>query len=122
MKKSGLFIDTQRGYIDRFSGRIMFSIYNTSGNIIAFAGRIFQMENSAKYINSPETSIYRKSKILYGIHETKHFIRERKSAIIVEGYMDFLQLYQANIKNIVAVSGTAFTPDHALQLKRFCKK
>ena len=120
MKQSGLFIDTKAGYMDRFNGRIMFSIPNSSGKIAAFAGRVFESDDPAKYINSPETPLYNKSKILYGLHESKHAIRESKSAIVVEGYLDFLQLYQSGIHNIVAVSGTAFTLQHALQLKRFC--
>jgi DNA primase len=122
MKNSGLFIDTKRGYIDRFRGRIMFSIFNSAGKISAFAGRVFESEDPAKYINSPETPIYNKSKILYGLHETKQNIRNKKSVIVVEGYLDFLQLYQSGIKNIVAISGTAFTNQHALQIKRFCEK
>ncbi|SVA92988.1 uncharacterized protein METZ01_LOCUS145842, partial [marine metagenome] len=120
MKQSGLFIDTKAGYIDRFNGRIMFSIPNSTGKITAFAGRVFESDEPAKYVNSPETPLYNKSKILYGLHESKHAIRENKSAIVVEGYLDFLQLYQSGIHNVVAVSGTAFTSQHALQLKRFC--
>ena len=122
MKNSGLFIDTKNGYMDRFRGRIMFSIFNSAGKITAFAGRVFNSDDPAKYINSPETPIYNKSKILYGLHETKQNIRNEKSVIIVEGYLDFLQLYQSGIKNVVAISGTAFTDQHALQIKRFCEK
>ena len=121
MKQSGLFIDTRGGYMDRFRGRIMFSIANSAGKIAAFAGRVFESDDPAKYINSPETPIYNKSKILYGLHETKQKIRNSKSVIVVEGYLDFLQLYQSGIHNIVAVSGTAFTDQHALQIKRFCE-
>lgn len=122
MRSSGLFIDTKTGYMDRFRGRIMFSIFNSAGKITAFAGRVFKSDDPAKYINSPETPIYNKSKILYGLHETKQNIRNQKSVIVVEGYLDFLQLYQAGIKNIVAISGTAFTDQHALQIKRFCEQ
>ena len=122
MKQSGLFIDTKSGYMDRFRGRIMFSISNSTGKVAAFAGRVFESDDPAKYINSPETPIYNKSKILYGLHETKQIIRNSKSVIVVEGYLDFLQLYQSGIHNIVAVSGTAFTDQHALQIKRFCEK
>jgi len=120
MKQSGLFIDTKSGYMDRFNGRIVFSIPNSSGKVAAFAGRVFESDDPAKYVNSPVTPIYNKSKILYGLHETKQVIRESKSVIVVEGYLDFLQLYQSGIHNCVAVSGTAFTDQHALQLKRFC--
>ena len=121
MKQSGLFIDTKSGYMDRFRGRIMFSISNSAGKIAAFAGRVFESDDLAKYVNSPETPIYNKSKILYGLHETKQIIRTSKSVIVVEGYLDFLQLYQSGIHNIVAISGTAFTDQHALQIKRFCE-
>lgn len=120
MRQSGLFIDTKQGYIDRFRGRIMFSISDISGKIIAFAGRVFQSEEQAKYVNSPETSIYNKSRILYGLHASKQSIRKKDSVIVVEGYLDFLQLFQSGIENCVAVSGTAFTDQHALQLKRYC--
>ena len=122
MKQSGLFIDTKSGYMDRFRGRIMFSISNSAGKIAAFAGRVFESDDPAKYVNSPETPIYNKSKILYGLHETKQIIRTSKTVIVVEGYLDFLQLYQSGIHNIVAISGTAFTDQHALQIKRFCEK
>ena len=121
MKQSGLFIDTKSGYMDRFRGRIMFSISNSAGKIAAFAGRVFESDDPAKYVNSPETPIYNKSKILYGLHETKQIIRTSKTVIVVEGYLDFLQLYQSGIHNIVAISGTAFTDQHALQIKRFCE-
>jgi len=122
MKQSGLFIDTKSGYMDRFRGRIMFSISNSAGKVSAFAGRVFESDDPAKYVNSPETPIYNKSKILYGLHQTKHIIRKNKMVIVVEGYLDFLQLYQSGIHNIVAISGTAFTDQHALQIKRFCEK
>ena len=122
MKQSGLFIDTKSGYMDRFRGRIMFSISNSAGKIAAFAGRVFESDDPAKYVNSPETPIYNKSKILYGLHETKQIIRTSKTVIVVEGYLDFLQLYQSGIHNIVAISGTAFTDQHALQIKRFCER
>jgi len=122
MKQCGLFIDTKNGYMDRFRGRIMFSISNSAGKVAAFAGRVFESDDLAKYVNSPETPIYNKSKILYGLHETKQIIRNSKTVIVVEGYLDFLQLYQSGIHNIVAISGTAFTDQHALQIKRFCEK
>ena len=120
MRQSGLFIDTKQGYVDRFRGRIMFSIADATGKIIAFAGRVFESDEQAKYVNSPETPIYYKSRILYGLHESKQAIRQKNSVIVVEGYLDFLQLFQAGIDNCVAISGTAFTDQHAIQLKRHC--
>jgi len=122
LKESGLFLDTEKGHIDRFRKRIIFPISNNMGKVIAFAGRSFNQDNVAKYMNSPETPIYNKSKILYGLHISKEYIRNKQSLIVVEGYLDFLQLFQSGIRNIVAVSGTALTNGHALQLKRFCKK
>jgi len=117
--KSGLFIDTKQGYIDRFKGRIIFPIHNATGKTIAFSGRIVKDSKIAKYVNSPETPIYHKSNVLYGLHESKHHMRTSKSAIVVEGYFDYLQLFQSGIKNVVAISGTAFTDKHAQLLRRY---
>ena len=122
LSKCGLIINNERGYFDRFRARIMFSIANTNGKTIAFAGRVFKKDDPAKYVNSPETPIYNKSKILYGLWASKEDIRKKEYAIVVEGYLDYLQLYQAGIKNVVAVSGTSFTDEHAKLIKRFCKK
>ena len=121
MRASGLFSDTKKGYIDRFRDRIMFTIHDSIGNPIAFAGRAIKKDENAKYINSSETPLYNKSKVLYGLHETKDYISRSDNAIIVEGYFDFLQLFQAGIKNVVAVSGTSFTDGHAQMLKRLTK-
>ena len=121
MLSSGLFVDTKSGYMDRFRNRIMFSLYNITGRVIGFAGRAIDKNENAKYINSPQTQVYNKSKVLYGLHLTKNDISKSNSAIIVEGYIDFLQLYQSGVKNIVAVSGTAFTDGHAHLLKRLTK-
>ena len=119
MKLSGLFIKTEKGYMNRFRSRIMFPIQNQKGNIIAFGGRIFNKDDLAKYQNSPETPIYLKSHVLYGINHNNQSIREKKQIILVEGYMDLLQLTQAGIDNCLAISGTAFTDGHATILKRF---
>ena len=121
MLSSGLFVDTKYGYIDRFRNRIMFSLFNITGKVIGFAGRAIDKNENAKYINSPETQVYNKSKTLYGLLLTKNQISKQDSAIIVEGYIDFLQLYQSGIQNTVAVSGTALTDGHAHLLKRLTK-
>ena len=121
MKECGLFSDTKNGYIDRFRNRIMFTINDSTGKPIAFAGRAIDENENAKYINSPETQVYNKSKILYGLHKAKNNIATLDSAIVVEGYFDFLQLFQSGIKNVVAVSGTSFTEGHAHILKRLTK-
>ena len=122
LSESGLISNNDRGYYDKFRSRIMFGITNTNGKIIAFAGRVFNNDDSAKYVNSPETPIYKKNKILYGLWASKNEIRSKEYAIVVEGYLDFLQLFQSGIKNVVAVSGTSFTDNHAKLIKRFCKK
>ena len=120
MKHCGIFFENEKGFGDRFRGRIMFSIANTQGKIIAFAGRVFKKDNPAKYVNSPDTPIYNKSQILYGLFKTRKAIQDAKKVIVVEGYLDFLQVYQTGIENIVAVSGTSFTEQHAVLLKRYC--
>ncbi len=122
MTQSGLFISGEKGYFDRFRGRIMFPLQNTQGKIVGFAGRVFKGDDPAKYVNSPETPLYNKSRILYGLWASKPFIRESDPVIVVEGYMDFLQLFQAGIQNIAAVSGTAFTDNHARELRKYSRK
>ena len=122
MISSGLFIKTEKGYIDRFRNRIIFPLHNHMGNIIGFTGRAMNPDDKAKYLNSPETPIYIKSKLLYGLWKTKKNIINTESIIIVEGQTDFLKLYQAGINNIVAASGTAFTDEHAIQIKRLTNK
>jgi len=122
MKLSGLFIKSEKGYFNRFRSRIMFPIQNQQGDFIAFGGRIFNKDNPAKYLNSPDTPIYYKSNILYGLNHNIQNIRAKKEIILVEGYMDLLQLAQARITNCLAISGTAFTDGHAKILKRFTNK
>ena len=112
-------------YYDRFRGRIIFPIFNQSGKVIAFGGRLFIDSSggkSAKYVNSPETALYQKSKTLYGLHKSKIEILRENSCVLVEGYMDFLSAYQAGTKNLAAVSGTALTLDHLKILNRICEK
>ena len=122
LKKSGLFLDNEKGYMDRFRERIIFPIHNHFNKIVGFAGRIYTDNNkTAKYMNSPETPIYNKSKILYGLNLNKNVIIDSKSVIVVEGYLDLIQLYQAGITNVVAVSGTAFTEGHATAISKLCK-
>lgn len=120
--KSGLFSHTDKGTFDRFRARIMFPVFHPSGKIIAFGGRIFKSDDPAKYLNSPETPLYKKSNVFYGIHATRDAIRKAEHAILVEGYMDFLQIYQAGIYPVVAMSGTAFTQKHASQLSKITQK
>jgi len=108
---------------DKFRHRLIFPIHNLSGKIVGFGARqLSTEENAPKYLNSPESSIYQKSKILYGLHLAKDFIRETGFVIVVEGYMDFLRLFQEGIGNVVATSGTALTEAHARLLSRFTTK
>ncbi len=108
---------------DRFSGRIIFPIFSPNGRVVAFAGRILEGKdaNNAKYLNSPESSIYTKGRILYGLSFAKDEIRKLDKAILVEGYMDLISLHQAGIKNVVAVSGTALTEEQVQLLSRYTK-
>jgi DNA primase len=121
-EKAGLLVkkDKQQGYYDKFRNRLMFPIKNISGRVIGFGGRALSDEEGPKYLNSPETQIYHKGSVLYGLNWSKNYIRDIGKAIITEGYFDFISLYQADIKNIVAVSGTGFTANQASLLARFC--
>jgi len=107
---------------DKFSGRIIFPIKDLSGKVIAFGGRVIDDNKSPKYLNSPETKVYHKSEVLYGLYEAKEYIREENFAVIVEGYFDVISPYQVGLKNIVASLGTAFTQKQAKLLKKFTDK
>ena len=116
--KSGLFTQSEKGVFDRFRSRIMFPIFHPSGKPIAFGGRIFESDDPAKYLNSPETSLYKKSNVFYGLHATRDAIRKEGYVVLVEGYMDFLKLYQSTIYPVLSVSGTAFTSKHANSISK----
>ncbi|MBU0528617.1 DNA primase [bacterium] len=122
IEKSGLFTKTEKGIFDRFRNRIMFPIFNQSGKIIAFGGRTLDKDEPAKYLNSPDTQLYHKSDVLYGLHLSRQAIREKEAVFLVEGYMDFIQLYQAGIENVIAASGTALTERHVQQIKKFTNR
>lgn len=108
--------------LDRFKGRIMFPILDHLGRVCGFGGRILgKKDKVAKYVNSPESEIYHKSNILYGLYHGKNEIRNEDLCILVEGYMDVIALYQAGIKNVVASSGTALTIEQIRLIKRFSK-
>ena len=105
---------------DRFRGRVMFPICNDVGEVIAFSGRIIDAETeTAKYLNSPETPLFRKGHVLFGLHKTKRRLIDANSAIICEGQLDLITLFEAGIANVVAPQGTAFTENQARILKRF---
>lgn len=120
LEKAGLIIRKHNRIIDRFYNRVIFPIHRLSGNVVAFAGRVLgDAKQKAKYINSPETEVYQKSKILYGLHKAKKAILNEKDAYLVEGYTDVLAFYQAGIENTVASAGTALTAEQVKLLKRF---
>ncbi len=119
---SGLIMEKRRGgYYDRFRDRIIFPIFDMGKNVIGFGGRVMD-DSLPKYLNSPETPVYNKSRSLYGLHLTKQRIREAGVVYIVEGYLDLLALFQHNIKNAVATLGTALTLDHVSILRGHADK
>ncbi len=114
----GLVIKKQK-YYDRFRKRIMFPINDIGGQVVGFTGRIFKEESSAKYVNSPESIIFNKSGVLYGLDKAKVEIRKADECILVEGQVDVIMSHQAGVKNAVATSGTALTQDHLRIIKRY---
>lgn len=125
IERAGLVFKTDRGtYYDRFRNRIMFPLHNHFGKVIGFTGRVHPGEESpevGKYVNSPETPIFQKSKLLYGFWKTKNAVREASCAVLVEGQMDFLMAYQDGVKNLVATSGTALTDEHLKLIRRLAE-
>lgn len=116
--------DSSKKMYDRFRGRVMFPISDTSGRIVGFSGRIFEDDPKypqAKYVNSPETEIFHKSNVLYGLDKARNAIRKYDFAILVEGQVDLLMSHQAGYRNTVALSGTAFTEEHAKLIARYTK-
>jgi DNA primase len=115
--------DEERGggeFYDRFRGRLMFPICNDVGEVIAFSGRVLSSEaTAAKYINSPETPLFRKGRVLFGLHKTKRALIDADCAIVCEGQLDLITLFETGIQNVVAPQGTAFTEQQAHILKRF---
>ena len=107
-------------YFDRFRDRVIFPIHNVSGRVIGFGGRTLRKDkNIAKYINSPESPVYNKSQVLYGLFQSKKSIREKDFCFLVEGYTDVISLHQANVENVVASSGTSLTIEQIRLLRRF---
>jgi len=118
--KTGLSIDKGDRMMDRFRGRVMFPIHNLTGKVIGFGGRILSKEKStAKYVNSPQSDIYDKSKTLYGIYFARNAILKQDRCYLVEGYTDVISMHQAGIENVVASSGTSLTVDQIKLIKRF---
>ena len=122
LEKTGLTIVKDSENIDRFRGRVIFPIKSMSGRILGFGGRILgSSKNLAKYINSPETLIYQKSKVLYGIYESKQSIVKNDNCFLVEGYTDVIKMHQSGISNVVASSGTALTENQIRLINRLTK-
>jgi len=121
MVKAGLAVhnEEKKSYFDRFRQRLMIPIFNLSQKPIAFGGRTLKKGEQAKYVNSPETPLYNKSNVLYGLNFSRDYIRQNNAAIVVEGYFDVISLWQAGVQNVVASSGTAFTLQQARLLARF---
>lgn len=119
MKKAGLTSPKENSTYDFFRNRVMFPIHNMTGKVVGFGGRIMVKDEKApKYVNTPESEVYQKSKILYGAYFAKNTIRKKDECLMVEGYTDVISLHQAGIDNAVASSGTALTPDQIRLIKR----
>jgi len=120
LEETGLTIKRDDWVRDRFAGRVIFPFHNLAGRVIAFGGRIMKTDpNTAKYLNSPESEIYHKSKVLYGINHAKNAITRTDKCFLVEGYTDVLSMHQSGIENVVASSGTSLTTDQIRLIKRF---
>jgi DNA primase len=125
VEQAGLILRKQDGdsYYDRFRGRLMFPICDEQGRVIGFSGRILTGdEKTAKYVNSPETPIFTKSKVFFGLDKSKRAVLEAGSAIVCEGQLDLIACFMADVQNVVAPQGTAFTADHARILKRYAEE
>ena len=122
VSKAGLILENNNKKYDRFRGRLMFPIHNISGKVIAFGARLIKDEkNQPKYINSPETDLYIKSKVLYGLYQSKNYIRKFDKCYLVEGYTDVISLFQIGVENVVSSSGTSLTKDQIRLISRYTK-
>ncbi|THD68897.1 DNA primase [Robertkochia marina] len=123
LEKTGLtIVKGEDRMFDRFKGRVMFPIHSMSGRVLGFGGRILKTDKkAAKYLNSPESEIYHKSKVLYGLYQAKQSIAKEDNCYLVEGYTDVIQFYQSGITNVVASSGTALTPEQIRLVNRLTK-
>lgn len=119
LEKTGLTIVKEQKKFDRFKGRVMFPIHSMSGRVLGFGGRILTQDNkAAKYMNSPESEIYNKSKVLYGLYQAKQSIAKEDNCFLVEGYTDVIQMHQCGVKNVVSSSGTALTAEQIRLVRR----
>ena len=124
LSDAGLIIKrkSQEGFYDRFRGRLIFPIFDARGQVAGFGGRAVTEGIEPKYLNSPETEVYHKGSILFGLHLSKNDLRQKGEAIVVEGYLDQLSLFQGGIKNVVATLGTALTEEHLQILRPLVKQ
>tara|TARA_Y100000816_G_scaffold76325_1_gene51726 strand:+ start:1609 stop:3354 length:1746 start_codon:yes stop_codon:yes gene_type:complete len=122
IEKSGLFSNGKKGFIDRFRNRIMFPFFSPSGKVIGFSGRSLSEKEDVKYLNSPETLLFQKSKVFYGSYQTMPEIRKQNYVLLVEGQTDFLRLYEKGFTNVLATSGTAFSSKHAAALNKYTNR
>ena len=123
LEKAGLIKkqETKEDYFDFFRDRVMFTIHNLAGKAVAFSGRVLKKDKKPKYINSPETEVYQKSKILYGLTQAKNAIRTQDNCYLVEGYTDVISMHLAGVENVVASSGTALTEEQIKEIARFTR-
>jgi len=122
LEKAGLIIPKDDRFYDRFRGRVVFPIHNVTGRVVAFGARALKKDDKPKYINSPETPVYHKSQVLYGLFQAKQAIRQHENCYLVEGYTDVTRLHQIGIENVVASSGTALTKEQVQLVGRFSKQ
>ena len=122
LEKAGLIIKKGNRYYDRFRGRLIFPLLNHRGQVVGFSGRVLDAQKQAKYINSPETIVYHKSQMLYGLSELYQEIRKQKEVVVVEGELDVISSTQAHVNQVVAIKGSALTPDHVKLLSRVVER
>lgn len=121
MIDSGLILKNDYGYSDMYVGRIMFPLYDVSGRIVGYSGRIYNKEDTSKYINTRETKIFKKGEILYNYHRAKESCRKKNQVIITEGFMDVIRCHSVGITNVVAAMGTAITKEHIILIRKLAR-
>ena len=121
MVDSGLIVKSDYGYSDIYSNRIMFPLYDVSGKIVGYSGRIYNGEDTSKYINTRETAIFKKGEILYNYHRAKESCRKKNVVIITEGFMDVIRCHSVGVTNVVAAMGTAFTKEHVMLIRKLAR-
>lgn len=119
LEKAGLIVRREEKKYDRFRGRVIFPIHNVTGKVVAFGARTLKKDDKPKYLNSPESEVYHKSKVLYGLYQAKNAIRQQDNCYLVEGYTDVISLHQSDIENVVSSSGTSLTDEQIKLISRF---